>query len=193
MRKYSAENAVNKARQICKYDPEFNYDEETGMIQIWDYSEDFEQSFHRLDYCKANQINLDELFDLIKENHFSYVTALFNAYDYEVTETSCFLDGKEYEINKNIILNYLENAGSIWTDKEKLKIADEVCFRMDSLELCSEFLPDVNFVEEVYADAACKYLFAHDNNVDALISEEDDLAIFDYIGTDALSYEEERD
>ena len=82
MSEYSAEKAIERARQICEYEPEFNYDDETGMIQIWDYSEEQGQAFHREDYCKANQVNLDKLIDLIKENDFSYVTTLYDAYNY---------------------------------------------------------------------------------------------------------------
>lgn len=82
MKEYSAGNMIDRARVICKYEPEFNYNPENGMLQIWDYSEENGQSFHREDYCRANLIDLDELFKLINENHFSFVTSLYEAYNY---------------------------------------------------------------------------------------------------------------
>lgn len=79
MEGFSAEKAIERARQICKYEPEFNYDEETGMVQIWDYSEDYEQSFHREDYCRPDQINMNDLLRLIDENGFLLVSSLYDA------------------------------------------------------------------------------------------------------------------
>lgn len=94
---FSAEEAIKRARQICKYEPEFHFNEENGMIQIWDYSEEQGQAFHREDYCKAGQINIDELFNLIDENHFYYTTDLYDARRY-ISKESTYT---EYEKNDN--------------------------------------------------------------------------------------------
>ncbi len=109
--------------------------------------------------------------------------------------TTCYLNGKEYEINKQIILNYLDTwTGTGWTNEDKQKIADEVVFRMEGLEIDTTAIQEFNFVEDAYTDAACCYIFSHNNSIQALLDEEDDLEIFDCMGMGKPQYgDEERD
>lgn len=94
----------------------------------------------------------------------------------------CYLNGKEYQINEKLILNYIDTWSYKFSDDEKKKIVKEICFRLDSLEIDTMAIQRFNFVEDAYTDAAICYIFAHDNSVQALLDEMDDGEIFNYIG-----------
>ena len=95
---------------------------------------------------------------------------------------SCVLNGcREYEISKEIILDYIESYGTEFTREEKNKIANEVVFRMDSLEVDGSECQEFNFIEERYTAACMGYIFDHNNSVDALLNEVDDGKIWEYL------------
>lgn len=94
----------------------------------------------------------------------------------------CYLNGKEYEISQKRILDYIDTWSHKFTNDEKEKIVNEVCFRMDSLELDGCDFQEWNCIEDAYTDAACCYIFTHNFSVQALLDEEDDLEIFDCMG-----------
>lgn len=93
----------------------------------------------------------------------------------------CYLNGRKYEINKNIILNYINSYSTKFTEEEKDKIANEVAFRMESLEVDGVDCQEFNFIEDRYTEACMCYIFDHDNRVGDLLNEKDDCKIWDYL------------
>ena len=93
--------------------------------------------------------------------------------------SKCMLNGKDYEISKNIILNRINAYSTNFTDKEKDNIVNEVVFRMEGLEVEGRDCQEFNFIEERYTDACLDYIFNHDNKVEALLNESDDCEIWD--------------
>lgn len=97
-------------------------------------------------------------------------------------ERSCVLNGiREYKISKQVILDYIDRHSTIFTAEEKDKIAEEVGFRMESLEVDGCDCQEYNFIEERYTMACLQYIFDHGDNVNALLTEKDDCKIWDYL------------
>ena len=94
---------------------------------------------------------------------------------------SCYLNGKEYEISKNIILKYINAHSTNFTTDEKDKIANEVVFRMESLEIEGRDCQEFNFIEDRYTEACLYYIFDHNNKVEDLLNEVDDCEIWKYL------------
>lgn len=94
---------------------------------------------------------------------------------------SCYLNGRKYEISKNIILKYINSHSTNFTSDEKDKIANEVVFRMESLEINGADCQEFNFVEDRYTEACMDYIFDHGNRVEDLLNEEDDGEIWEYL------------
>lgn len=94
----------------------------------------------------------------------------------------CFLNERKYDINKKIIVNYISSFGNRFTEEQIDKIANEVVYRMESLVIDITPCQEYNFVEEAYTDACLQYLDAHDDHIDSLINETDDLKIWEYLG-----------
>ena len=55
----------------------------------------------------------------------------------------CYVNGREYQISKKIVLNRINPHNTEFTEKERNLIADEVIFRMECLEIngcdCQEY------------------------------------------------------
>ena len=66
---------IDRARQICQYEPEFALNEENGMIEIRDYSEENGESYFRENAGRADKIDMKKLVGLLNENHF-YIVGL---------------------------------------------------------------------------------------------------------------------
>lgn len=94
----------------------------------------------------------------------------------------CFLNGKKYDISKNIIVDYIRSFGIRFTEDQTDKLANEIMFRMESLDVDTTVCQEYNFVEEAYTDACLSYVEAHDDNIDSLLNEPDDLKIWEYLG-----------
>lgn len=94
----------------------------------------------------------------------------------------CYVNGKEYKINKKAINDYINTFEHSFTTEEVKLIVDEVCFRMDSLEVSISDVQEFNTIEDAYTNAAVCYIFAHNNSVRALLEEIDDGEIFAYMG-----------
>lgn len=94
----------------------------------------------------------------------------------------CFLNGRKYDIHKKIIVDYISSFGNRFTEEQIDKIANEVIYRMEALDINITLCQEYNFVEEEYTDACLSYLDAHDDNIDSLINETDDLMIWEYLG-----------
>lgn len=94
---------------------------------------------------------------------------------------NCYLNGKEYVISKDIILKYINSHSTSFTTDEKDKIANEVVFRMESLEINGADCQEFNFVEDRYTEACMDYIFDHNNRVEALLNEKDDCEIWKYL------------
>lgn len=94
----------------------------------------------------------------------------------------CYLNGTEYQISRKAIAEYIKTWSHPFTSEEIKKIVDEVCFRMDSLEVGGSDVQEFNCIEDAYTDAAVCYIFAHNYSVQALLDEEDDGEIFKYMG-----------
>ncbi len=105
----------------------------------------------------------------------------------------CYLNGREYNISKKIILDYINSYGTKFTKAEKDKIANEVMFRMESLEVNGMDCQEYNFIEERYTEACMCYIFDHDDRVEALLNEKDDCNIWDYLDLDEEDEEDEED
>lgn len=97
--------------------------------------------------------------------------------------TKCYLNGREYEISKEIIMDYINtDSRSInFTSEEKDKIANEVVSRMDSIVVKGADCQEYNFIEERYTDACLDYIVAHNNDIENLLNEENDCEIWDYL------------
>jgi hypothetical protein len=95
--------------------------------------------------------------------------------------TICYLNGRKYKISKDVILDYIDSYGTKFTKKEKEKIANEVMFRMESLEVDGVDCQEFNFIEDRYTEACMAYIFDHDNRIEDLLDEQDDCKIWDYL------------
>ncbi len=93
----------------------------------------------------------------------------------------CYLNGRKYDISKKVILNYINSYSTSFTTEEKEKIANEVVFRMESLEIDGVDCQEFNFIEDRYTEACMYYIFDHNNRIEDLLNEEDDGKIWDYL------------
>lgn len=92
------------------------------------------------------------------------------------------IDGKDREIDKDIIRDVIHKRfPRKWKDEGIEDVVDEICFRIESLELENiDFIP-----EEKYSNACIDYIFDMGDGdvigIDLLINEEDDCNIWDYL------------
>ena len=93
----------------------------------------------------------------------------------------CYLNGKEYQISKKIIWNRINPHSNDFTEKERNLIADEVIWRMESLEIDGRDCQEYNFIEERYTDACLDYIADHDGGILDLLDELDDCEIWKYL------------
>lgn len=105
----------------------------------------------------------------------------------------CFLNGNKYKINKDLIRNYLDTWEHKFTPEEKESITDNICSRMKFINVDIQKIQEFNFVEDAYADAACCYIFSHNNSVQALLDEKDDSKVFECMGMGKPGPEEEQE
>lgn len=93
----------------------------------------------------------------------------------------CYVNGREYQISKKIILNRISPYTTEFTKKQRNLIADEVIFRMADLEINGCDCQEYNFIEERYTDACLDYIAEHDGRILDLLDELDDLEIWKYL------------
>ncbi len=84
-----------------------------------------------------------------------------------------YKNGHPHKVDKQKIIDYLSRYS--WLDKDKAVIANEVCFRMDSIKVDSATVD----IEETYTEAICQYIL--NNSIPALLQEADNNKIFAYL------------
>jgi hypothetical protein len=86
----------------------------------------------------------------------------------------CYLNGKEYEISREIIKDYIDgdSMSANFTAEDKERIILEVEKRMEALEVNGVDCQEYNFIEEKYTEACLSYIDEHNMRVEDLINED---------------------
>jgi guanylate kinase len=125
--------------------------------------------------------------------HICHICFFIEKYLEDLNKDICYLNRNKYEINKDLIMNYLDTWEHKFTPEEKESITDNICSRMKFIDVDVQKVQEFNFVEDAYADAACCYVFSHNNSVRALLDEKDDSKVFECMGMGKPGPEEEQE
>ena len=125
---------INRARQICEYEPEFDFNYENGMIEIRDYSEDAGEAFFKEDACRADEIDVKKLIDLLNKNGF-YQVGMGDAVDWKPDPAPMTLERSKELLNN--VINHIAAAEN----------TNETITQLINLGFTKEELLEFNFSE----------------------------------------------
>ena len=125
---------INRARQICEYEPEFDFNYENGMIEIRDYSEDAGEAFFRENACRADEIDVEKLIDLLNKNGF-YQVGMGDAVDWKPDPAPMTLERSKELLNN--VINHIAAAEN----------TNETITQLINLGFTKEELLEFNFSE----------------------------------------------
>lgn len=125
---------IDRARQICEYEPELDFNYENGMIEIRDYSEDAGEAFFRENACRADEIDVEKLIDLLINNGF-YQVGMVDAVDWKPDPAPMTLE-RARELLNNVI-NHIAAAEN----------TNETITQLINLGFTKEELLEFNFSE----------------------------------------------